>query len=190
MKNVGMQTCRRMLVLPASAAAPRQCTDALQHGPAQRQVSVRRQQRCQLSARAAGDETEASTQPGEATSSSSGATSTGLIDPAAAPADAESRADDVLPDSLTDALEQAAESTLLALQSGSTRCIVRSVFCGATHACLPSRSINCSVQQMHCKISIRDLIVATLRKRAVCRISAGYNLSRCRCRSDHTRKPH
>jgi len=58
-------------------------------------------------------------------SSSGGTASTGLIDAAAAPADAESRADDVLPDSLTDALEQAAESTLLALQSGSTRCIVR-----------------------------------------------------------------
>ena len=79
-------------------------------------------------------------QPDQPTDSSSsgGAASTGLIDAAAAPADAEPRADDVLPDSLTDALEQAAESTLLALQSGSTRCIVRSAAPGASCLKLPS----------------------------------------------------
>ena len=134
MQIAGMQTCRRMLVPSAISAAPRQRPDALQHCPAQRQVLLGRHERCHLSARAAGDEAEASTpsdQPSDS-SSSSGAAATGLIDPAATPADAEPRPDDVLPDSLTDALEQAAASTLLALQSGATRCIVRAAPCGCS----------------------------------------------------------
>ena len=137
-RDAGMPASRPAAGISSSRCCRNKVIPASQHLPARLDTLGRRRvQRCYLLTAAAGGDADAS---GEQDRHSDGAGPAAEAADSAAP-DAESRADDVLPDSLTDALEQAAESTLLALQSGSTRCIVRRPASGSTvrlvHKCCP-----------------------------------------------------